>query len=129
MDDKNILLELANYTEAGEHTKFQLLQNWQEYKFIKKVKYSLLVLTESLQVTANKQLRSYCKDVVVGKQDALKLLSYTYVLKILNFYLEELGITEDMLAEYESYLSAGNWSDFIFSTTRPVDKLWDHRGK
>jgi hypothetical protein len=129
MTEQNILSELLSFTEAGEHTKFQLLQSWREYLFTRKVRYSLKILTNSLQASADKLFKSYCSGVAAGASDVHELLAYSQVIKIYRFYLEELKIIDDMLNEYESYLIAGNWLDFIFNTQRPVDKLWDHRGE
>ena len=127
MTEQNILSELAAFMEAGEHTKFQLLQSWQEYLFTRNVKRAIKTLIKSLGAAANKQLKSYCKDIASGNSDFNRLLAYKYLNNILSFYLEELKITENMLDEYEAYLAAGNWLDFIWSTKRPQSKLWDHR--
>jgi hypothetical protein len=128
MTEQNIVSELASFTEAGEHTKFQLLQNWQEYRFTRKVRYSLVVLTKSLLTSANKQLHNYCVDVVEGTTKVFNLIAYVSTIRILNFYLEELRIVEDMLDEYETYLLAGNWLDFVLGLQRTPDKLRDYRG-
>ena len=127
MTEQNLVSELASFTDAGEHTKFQLLQNWQEYKFTRKVRYSLQVLVNSLQLSIDRQLKAYCKTVTTGNADVYSLLAFNYTRKILVFYLEELVIIEDMLYEYETYLASGNWLDFVFNLPRPADKLWDHR--
>lgn len=129
MIEQNILSELAAFADAGEHTKFQLLRTWQDYLFTKKVQRSIKALTISLRVIADKQLKNYCKSVTLRTSHVYKLLAYQYLIKILNFYLEELRINEEMLYEYELYLADGNWTDFIFNVQRTSDKLWDYRGK
>jgi hypothetical protein len=128
MSEQNLFKELASYTDAGEHTKFNLLRNKQEYKQMKNVRYSLVVLTRYLQTTADRQINNYCKDIINATTDVYKLLAYVYVNKILNFYLKELEIVSDMVYEYECYLSCLNWLDFVLDIQRPLDKLWDHRG-
>jgi hypothetical protein len=129
MTDQNLLVELAAFAEAGEHTKFQLLRNWKEYRVMRKVRYSLISLTDDLQTTADKQLKQYCRTVITGTTEVRKLLAYNAVLNILKFYSEELDIIEGILEEYEAYLAYGNWTDFIFGVQRPFNKLWDHRGE
>jgi hypothetical protein len=129
MTDQNLLMELAAFAEAGEHTKFQLLQNWKEYRITRKVRYSLVLLTNSLQSTADKQLKQYCRSVCVGSAEVRELLAYNAVINILKFYLAELDIIEGILEEYEAYLASGNWTDFVFGIQRPLDKRWDHRGE
>jgi hypothetical protein len=128
MTEQNIITELANFTEAGEHTKFQLLQNWQEYRFAVKTRTTLKLLTKSLRFAMTKQLKQYCKQVTAGTANFNSLLAYEYLAKILDFYLEELGIVTNMIDEYEVYLSEGNYLESFFGEQRPVNKLWDHRG-
>jgi hypothetical protein len=128
MADNNLLSELAAFADSGEHTKFQLLQNWQEYKHYRKVRYSIKVVLKFLNITAEAQFKSYCENIISGEQDIYKLLAYQYIVRIVNCYLEELRIVQDMLEEYEYYLASGNWLDFILLRQRPIDKLWDHRG-
>lgn len=129
MTDQKLLSELTAFTEAGEHTKFELLQNWQEYRFTRKVRYALRILTGSLRRSADKLFKSYCNNVILGTSDVHELLAYRQIVNIYDFYLEELSIVDNMLDEYESYLLAGNWWDFVFNSQRPIDKLWDHRGE
>jgi hypothetical protein len=129
MTEQDLLSELASFTEAGEHTKFQLLQNWEEYKTTRKIRYTVKVLLKYIRKLVNNQFKSYCVSVTDGTSDVYRLLAYVTLVKIQDFYTEELRITEDMLDEYETYLCSGNWRDFVFGTPRPADKLWDHRGE
>ena len=129
MDDQNILFELFSFVDAGEHTKFELLQNWESYRVTRKIRYARRVLIRYLQELADNQLRSYCDSIVTGTTTVYSLLAYVKVTKAIEFYTEELRIAEDILDEYETYLLSGNWTDFIFNLQRPIDKLWDHRGK
>ena len=128
MDDQNILQDLLSLGESGNHTKFELLRNWQEYRDMRKVRYARKVALRYLQELSDNQLKNYCKAVSAGASDVCKLFAYTYITKVIAFYAEELRITEDMLDEYETYLLSGNLIDFIFNLQRPSDKLWDHRG-
>ena len=129
MDDQNILSELFSFVDAGEHTKFELLQNWESYRVTRKVRYARKVLIRYLEELADNQLRSYCDSVITGESNVYSLLAYVKILKAIEFYTEELRIAEDILDEYETYLLSGNWIDFILNLQRPVDKQWDHRGK
>lgn len=128
MTAQNILLELAHYTEAGEHTKFQLLRNWQEYRFTCRAKMTLKILTKTLRATANKTFKGYCKAVAAGNADLNKLLAYKYTVKILNFYVKELEIITNMVYEYEAYLMEGHLLDSFFGEQRSIELMWDHRG-
>ena len=92
MADNNILSELAAFADSGEHTKFQLLQNWQEYKHYRKVRYSIAVVLKFLSTMRQTQFKSYCEEIISGKQDIYKLLDYKYIDKILDCYKEELKV-------------------------------------
>ena len=129
MTEQKLLSELSDYAESNKRTKFKLLQTWQEYKSLRKVRYSTIVLLKFLYNTAENQLKSYCNDITSGSTNVYKLLAYSHVMKIYRCYTEELTTIQAMLDEYEAYLASGNWSDFVWGTCRPLDKLWDHRGK
>ncbi len=128
MTDQDILSKLAAFTDAGEHTKFKLVQNYQEYKYYRKVKRSTCVVVKFLERSAKVQFKDYCKSIEKGTSDIYRLLAYKYLTRIYDCYLEELRIYQDMLDEYECYLLSGNWSDFVFGFQRTDDKQWDHRG-
>ena len=129
MIDNNLLAELSSIVETGEHTKFQLLQNWQEYKFTRKVKFSTNILIKYLKELADAQIKSYCAAVVNGSSDVTRLLAYKHICSIIDFYAEERLVVTGMLEEYECYLLDGNWLDFVFNSQRPFNKLYDQRGE
>lgn len=128
MTTQNIFSELNSFAESGEHTKFRLLQNWQEYSFYCKVRQSTITLIDFLEKSADTQLKNYCKDIILGSTDVYKLLAYKHIIKIRNCYLIELETITDMIREYEAYLMEGNLLFAYLGDTRPADKQWDHRG-
>ena len=129
MNEQKIISDLAAFADSGKHTKFKLLQTWQEYSHYRKVRNSTKVLIRFLQDIMDVQIKSYCKDVESGNSDVLKFLAYGYLAEILDCYEVELKVVQDMLDEYECYLLAGNWLDFVFNSQRPFEKLYDHRGE
>lgn len=126
---KDILSDLIDITEAGKHRQFQLIRSWREYRNLKKLRRTHVLLVGSLKQSLRAQLKKYCNAVEAGETNIINLLAYCTLKDVLDFYKEELSILEDMLDEYECYLAHGNWTDFIFAAQRPLDKLWDHRGK
>lgn len=127
--ENDLLLFLIRTTESGKHRQFQLLENWQEYTRAKQVKRTEAIVVASLQESAKKLFKKYCKAIKSGETDVIKLLAYCTTKEVLSFYEEELNIISDMINEYECYLFNGNLLDFVLGTQRPIDKLWDHRGE
>ena len=127
--NEDLMSDLIQKAETAKHRQFQFIISFREYLNIRKLKRAHVLLVSSIDKSANKLFKKYCKDVTKGNEQVIKLIAYCTVVNILKFYEEELRILEDMLEEYECYLFADNWTDFIFGTVRPVDKLWDHRGE
>lgn len=127
--NEDLMSELIYNAESGKHRQFQLLCSWQEYSRAKKVQRGHLLLVSSIKKSAAKLFKRYCADVATGNADVVKLLAYCSTIKVLRFYEEELTTITDMVDEYETYLICGNWLDFILGSPRPVEKLFDHRGK
>ena len=119
---------LIHKAEFGEHRQFQFLRSCQEYLRARKVKRAEKLLVDSIEKSADKLFKKYCRDITTGEADVIKLLAYCSTIKVLRFYEEELRIISDMVDEYEYYLAYGNWTDFLFGLQRPIDKLWDYRG-
>ena len=125
--DKDLMSELVYNAESGNHRQFQYLRNYREYFRARQVKRALAILVSSLKQSLNRQLKNYCKAIIVGETDVIKLLAYSTSARVLKFYEEELKTVNDMIIEYECYLANGNWMDFILGNCRPEEKLWDHR--
>ena len=127
--NEDLLSELICNAESGKHRPFQYLISWREYSRAKKIRRAHRLLVATIKQSTSKLFKKYCEDVAAGETDVIKLLAYCTTRKVLRFYEEELDIINNMIVEYECYLAAGNWTDFLFSTQRPADKLWDHRGE
>lgn len=126
--DKDLLSELIKRTDSGKHRQFQLLQNWTEYCNARYIRRTHRLLVSSIRTKARELFNGYCSEIKTGEADVVKLFAYHTLTRVLYFYEEELRILNDMIDEYECYLLAGNWLDFILSINRPADKQWDHRG-
>jgi hypothetical protein len=126
---KDLAAELVHKAESGQHRQFQFLRSWQEYSEIKELQRAHVLLTSSINKSANRLFNNYCKSVTAGTADVFNILAYSRTIDILNFYKEELDILTNMIYEYEAYLMEGNLIDaWLFNDYRPDNKLWDHRG-
>lgn len=121
------MAELIAKAEQAKHRQFRFITCWEDYKYYKKLRWSHILLVKSLKESANKIFKKHCKTVKAGNSEALTVIAYCTVNRVLNFYEEELDIITEMVDEYECYLVRGNWLDFLFNLRRPLDKLWDHR--
>ena len=127
--NEDLASELLQKAESGKHRRFQLIRNWQEYSYTRKLRQTHLLLVSSIRKSADSLFKQHCKNIITGQSDVTKLVAYCATINVLRFYEEELNTIEEMIIEYECYLAAGNWLDFIFCSQRPFDKLWDHRGE
>lgn len=127
-DNEELILALLHRAETEEHSKFQFIKCRQEYLNARKVKYAYEHLTSSIAISAEKLFKKYCNAVVSRNADVTILLAYCKTRELQQYYEEELSVVADMISEYEYYLRAGNWSDFIFNKRRPFSKFIDYRG-
>ena len=122
--------DLIDQADSGKHLQFQFLRNWSEYTNTKKLRRTYKLLVGGIDQSARRLFKKYCKSVAAGNSDVLNLIAYMKLLKLRDFYEEELSIISDMAEEYEFYLLDGNLLiSIIFDYQRPLDKMWDHRGR
>lgn len=125
---EDLASELIHNAESGKHRQFQFLRTWREYSRARKIRQAHVLLVASIRKSADSLFKKHCSGIINGQTDVTNLIAYCTTINVLQFYEEELKIIEDMVVEYECYLAAGNWLDFLFGYPRPFDKLWDHRG-
>lgn len=128
MTSEDLISDLIYKAEASKSRQFRLLYSWQDYCEARKTRRAEILLVSSIRKSSNRLFNKYCKSVITGDADVLNLIAYRTTLKILRFYENEIRIISEMINEYECYLADGNLTDFIFATSRPSNKLWDHRG-
>lgn len=127
-DQQQMLAEIVRKAEAGEHTKFEYIRSWKEYKQRKMNCAALDMLIDSLEHSARSLLKRYRKMVEKGDADITTLLVREKLLTTKAFYERELGMIQDMLSEYEAYLwDSGFISQFLFYEIRPISECWDRR--
>ena len=119
-----LLIELVERADAGDHVQFELIQSWEEYILTYRKLRALQTVIKVLKTGSEKLLKLYCKDVKAGQADLNALLISQALADTINFYKEEFKIVHDMLDEYELYLLSGNLLNF---GSRKEDTLWDHR--
>lgn len=127
--NEEFMSDLINKATTEKHRRFLLLRTWQEYREARKIQRAHKLLVSSLKQSLDRQFNKYCKAVVTGDADIIKLLAYKTTCNILAFYEEELRIITDMIYEYEAYLMEdGNFvRAWLFNIPRSADELRDYR--
>lgn len=120
MDDtQELILDLITHAKAGRHTKFEQLRFFSEYLAGRTTYKATNKVVDTLEYSANKLFKKYCKAVQHQQADVNLILAYRQLQQATDFYKEELHIIEDALADYESYLFAGNFlRAFLFGEER-----------
>ena len=127
-DQQQMLADIVKKAEAGEHTKFEYIKSWKEYKQRKMNCYALDMLIDSLEHSTRLLLKRYCRAVEKGQADITTLLVRNKLLATKAFYDSELAMVADMISEYDTFLWDGNFlSQFLFYETRPISECWDRR--
>lgn len=123
-----MLADIVRKAESGEHTKFEYIRSWKEYKQRKMNCTALDMLIDSLEHSTRSLLKRYCKAVIKGNADVTTLLVREKLLTTKAFYERELDMITDMIYEYEAYLMDCNFlSQFLFYEIRPISECWDRR--
>jgi hypothetical protein len=127
-EDKELLAEIIRRAEAGEHTKFEYIRSWKEYKQRKASCSALDMLIDGLAHSTKLLLKRYCRAVIKGQTDVTTLLVRNKLLTTKAFYERELSMIANMISEYEAYLwDNGFISQFLFYEIRPISECWDRR--
>ena len=130
-EQQQMLADIIKKAEAGEHTKFEYIRSWKEYKQRKMNYYALKMLRNSLKHSTKSLLKRYCKAVEKGEADVTTLLVREKLLATKAFYEREFYMVQDMIYEYEAY--SMDWDlyalidQFLLHKIRPISECWDRR--
>ena len=109
-----LILNIINKAQEGKAQPFRTILYWSEFKYYRKWVRSTKLIIETLRISASNLFKEYCADVIAGISDVTKLLAYTQLLDIIDFYRNDLATVQSMLTEYEDYLGEGNfWYSFF----------------
>jgi hypothetical protein len=127
-DQQQMLADIVKKAEAGEHTKFEYIRSWKEYKQRKMNIVALDMLIDSLEHSTRSLLKRYCNAVKKGCADITTLLVREKLLTTKTFYELERDMIADMISEYDAFLWDDNLlSQFLFYEIRPISECWDRR--
>ena len=124
---QQMILEIINYAKSAKLSEFQFIRNWSSYRYYQGKRRSYKLLVKALREGRARLLNTYCNSVDFGEGDFNKLLAYHQMQKVLQFYLHELSVIEDMIFEYEAYLMESHLLYAFFGGYRTDDDLRDFR--
>ena len=120
MDDtRELIIALIDRAKSGEHTKFEQLRFFDDYAGARVIYSATRKVVATLEHSADKLFKNYCKAVKQQQADINQLLAYKQLRLAISFYREEACIVKDILTDYETYLGEGNFiKAFIFGEAR-----------
>lgn len=125
---RQLISELLDYAETGEHSSFGFIRNWPDYRALRKSRRTLRSIIRILESAYQNTFSNYCKAIPSGSAPFVKLLACSAVRSALAFYKKEYQTQTDMIDEYDMYLLQGNLLKSFLYKQRPDHELWDHRG-
>lgn len=113
-ETEQLILDIITKAQKGQAQPFRSILYWREFRYYTKWVRSTKLVIKTLELSANKLFKEYCQDVIVGISEVVKLLAYSQLLDIIEFYRKDLETVQSMLIEYDDYLGDGNfWYSFL----------------
>lgn len=118
LDTKQFVFNIINQAQEGKFIKFQYIGSWKEFIYYLRQKQSTKLIIKALKISAKKLFTDYCRNVIAGISDVNKLLAYTKMLDIIDFYKKDLDTLNQMLDDYDTYLGDGHFLYSLFGGER-----------
>jgi succinylglutamate desuccinylase len=103
-----VLEEILAQAEAGQSTEFRFIISLADFKSCFMMYKANKLIIKMLKQASKRLFKTYCKDVTSGISDVTKLLAYSQLDDVIDYYKKEVKTIEDMIYEYEDYLAHGN---------------------
>lgn len=105
--------EIINKAQEGVIRPFSTIKFWREFRYYRGLAKATKIVIKTLQVSAKKLFKEYCKDVIAGISDITKLLAYLQLLDIADYYIADLDTIQQMIKDYDDYLGNCNFLNFV----------------
>lgn len=106
-ESQQLLLDIIEQAKTGQSLKFRYIRSWSEFTYRWQQVKSTKLLIRTLNGSAKKLFRSYCKDVIAGISDVNKILAYAQLQDVISFYERDLDTLKNMIKDYDEYLGDG----------------------
>lgn len=126
----DIQLMLANeirYTKTEPHLTFRFLTSWSEYKYLRKKRKRIKLFLKMLKSCTKRLFKNYCKAILKGEDQITKLLAFSQLQQVCEYYDVELSTITEMIWEYEAYLMDCNYIYALSGKTRAPEDMRDFR--
>ena len=115
LETTQLTQEIINKAQEGVIRPFSTIKFWSEFKYYQGLAKATKVVIKTLEVSAEKLFKEYCKDVIAGISDITKLLAYLQILDIADYYIADLEIIQQMVKDYDDYLGDCNFLNFVYA--------------
>jgi hypothetical protein len=115
-----LISDIIAKAQEGKAHPFRFILYWSEFKYYRRWIVSTKLIIKTLKASANKLFKEYCKDIIAGISDVMKLLTYSELLEIIAFYENDLKTVQQMLDDYDKYLGEGNFWYAFFGGRREL---------
>ena len=113
-ESKQLLQDIINKAQEGQALPFRFIRYWNEFRYYQRHVRSTKIIIKTLESSADNLFTEYCSDVTTGSSDLNKLLAYSTLLDIIEFYKQELNTMQLMIQDYDDYLGDGHfWHSFL----------------
>lgn len=113
----------------GKQSDFEFIRSLQERFAVKTYRFGVEAVIRIFRNLYDSTYKTYVSQVRSGNQDLQTLLALKQFRQCLLFYTKERDIARDMIDEYWEYILSWHIIDTLVGNYRPLEDLWDHRGK
>lgn len=120
---------LVDRALTGKQSDFEFIRSLQERFAVKTYRFGVEAVIKIFRNLYDSTYKTYVSQVKSGNQDLQTLLALKQFRQCLKFYEKERDIARDMIDEYWEYILSWHIIDTLIGNYRPLEDLWDHRGK
>jgi hypothetical protein len=121
--------DLVERAVKGKQSNFEFIRSLSERLAVKTYCFGVEAIIKIFTNLYDSTYKTYVSQVRAGNQDLQTLLALKQFRQCLCFYRKERDIARDMIDEYWEYILSWHIIDTLIGNYRPVEDLWDHRGK
>lgn len=127
--EEKFFTDLVERAIKGKQSSFEFVRSWQERIAVKSYRFGIAAVIRIFRNLYDSTYKTYLSQVTLGNQDLQTLLALKQFKQCLSFYAREYEIAHDMIKEHNEYMWNWHIIDTLIGNYRPIEDLWDHRGK
>ena len=121
--------DLFDLALKNEHSEFSYIRSWQEYRVLKRLKKFFKCVIKNFRQVFKAVQKDYNqnKTNLASLESLANLAAISGFKKCITFYTDEVNLLKSELAEFRSYLNAGNYFKCILGKVRTQDELFNYK--